>query len=191
MQINMPKNQRRKGKMKSAYYPIVLVSMALLLIVQCDLPIQASQRINNKVCEQLKGLISVNLVVWVSPFEISGSTEIEQKIERAVKKILDNAGLALGDEQGAVLSIVVNSFTLNERALKNHLIIQVQTELLEEATLKRAPTLGNPHGYVTWDIVWVDLVRREDLGAFILDEVKDQVREFCADWQLAGDWLSR
>jgi len=191
MQKNMPKNQRRKGKMKSFNYSTVLVSMALQLTIQCGLPIQASQRTNDKVHEQLKGLKSVNLVVWVSPFHIPESTEIEQKIEKAVKKVLYKAGLAIGDEQGAVLSIVVDSFSINEKVLKSRLIIKIQTKLLEEAALKRAPTLGNPHGYITWDIDWVELVHRENLETFILGKVKDQVEEFCADWQLARDWIPK
>lgn len=175
--------------MRNIRYVAAFFAITLQLATQSSPFCQESQGTNDKLSEQLKGLKSVNLVVSVIYFHIPESTEIENRIEKTVKKVLYKAGLSLGSEQGAVLSIVVDSFLINEKALKNHLIIKVRTELLEEAALKRAPTLGNPHGYITWDIDWVELVRREDLETSILGEVKDQVEEFCAHWQLARDWI--
>jgi hypothetical protein len=174
--------------MKLFGYITLSVAITLQLAAQSGSSNQNSQQASDRVSEQLKGLKFVHLIVWVSPFHIPEYAEIDQRIEKTVKEYLLKTGLLLGDEQGAVLSIEVDSYSIDDKALQDRLIVRVWTKLHEEATLKRAPSLGNPHGYDTWDYGWVELVRKEDLLKFVLGEVKDQIEEFCDDWQLARDW---
>lgn len=173
--------------MKSFRNVTIFLLIILQFAVQGSSRNQDSEGTGDKLPEQLKGLKSVYLVVFVDPFDISNSKEIGQKIEKTAKKLLCKAGLSLGSEQGAVLSIVVDSYTIKETILSDYLIIQVRTVLSEEATLKRDPSLWNPHGYHTWSCYWVDLMRRAELVTLILEEVKDQVEDFCSDWQLVRD----
>ncbi len=165
----------------------ILSVLTLLIAAQSSPQNQNSQTARYKLREQLKGLKSISLVVWVSPFDIRMSAEIEHKVEVSAKKILREAGLSLGNEQGAVLSVAVRSFLPGERSLQKYLIVQVKAELLEEAILKRDSKLANPHGFITWDADTVELLPKERLEKVVLKDAIDLIKEFCSDWQLTKD----
>ncbi len=164
---------------------IVFLTITLHLFIQGSTSSQKPQLASEVVKEQLCGLKYVDLVVYVGTLNIRDSSAIEERIEKTAKRILSKAGILLGKKQGAVLSINVEGYPVD---LKGSIIVQVWTKLHEEANLKRAPTLGNPHGYTTWDSVWAELVRYEDVENFALKEAKDQLGEFCLDWETAKDW---
>ncbi len=178
--------------MRIARYAIIYLAIILQFAGQCNTYAQDSPQASYVPPWQLKGLKSVFLVVVVLPWDIPKSSEIGDKIERFANKLLQKAGLVTGgDEQGAVLSIVVSADKIEEKALQGRLIIQVRTELSEEATFKRDPTLDNPHGFTTWDYDSVELVRLNDLESRILKEAKYQVEEFCSDWQMIKELTSK
>jgi len=174
--------------MRKHEYVLALSVISLQLFVQGSFSEQNSKRASDVVTEQLSGLKFVDLVVYVDSLNIENHEMIEKKIEEAAKKMLGSSGIMLGKQQGAVLSIDIKGYPVG---LKDSLIIQVWTTLHEEAALKRAPTLGNPHGYITWDSVWVELVNERDVGKFALREAKDQLDDFCLDWKTARDWAKR
>lgn len=173
--------------MKDTHYIIVLFVLIFQLAAQGRVLCQKPEALREVYPEQLKGLKSVSLVVYVSSFDIPNSEEIKQKIERTAKKMLKKTGLSIGSEQRAVFSILVYPYMINEPPLPDYLMVQVRTRLNEDAALKRDPSLRNPHGYVTWDCDWVGLIRRAELVTRILEEVKDQVEDFCTDWELVRD----
>ena len=174
--------------MRNLRYVMAFLIITLQLSAQSDSSNQHSQQACDVVREQLRGLKSVDLVVWVSPINITNTAAIEKKIEKAAKKMLCKSGLLLGKQQGAMLSIDVLSYPVDSQ---DHLIVQVWTKLHEQATLNRAPSLRNPHGYITWDTDWAELVRKEDIERFTLKEAKDQLEDFCLDWETARDWVPK
>ena len=171
--------------MRSIGCIIAFLIITLQLSIQGSSSSQNPREASDVVREQLRGLKIVDLIVYVDSLNISNSAAIESRIEKAAKRMLSKAGILLGKEQGAWLSIDVEGYPVD---LQDHLIVQVWTKLYEEAALKRAPTLRNPHGYITWDTNWADLVRKQDIETFALKEAKDQLDEFCLDWETARDW---
>jgi len=175
----------KKGLTKKKRRLILIIVISTLQLVSA----LSSQSQESKQASvppiQLKGLRSVSPSLCVSGLDISYSSagRIEKRIDEIVNKRLRDAGLSLRGEQGAVLLIVVDTYRPKDEAFSDYLIIEVSTDLSEEAVLKRNRRLGNPHGYVTWETRWVDIVRRDDVEAFVLEEVRDQLDTFCSHWE--------
>ena len=131
---------------------------------------------------QLRGLKSVFVIVFVD-FNIPYCSNIEHQLKSVSERTLKNAGLSLGDEQHATLIINVLAYQVKEKPFADFVVIQVRTELHEEMTFVRFPILSNPHGTITWHQDWVELKRWSEVKAFIFNEVSDQIKSFCSDWE--------
>lgn len=169
-------------------YVGILFAVTFQLIAQGRFHGQETEGLALRMPIQLKGLKSVSLVVFVSPFDIPNSEEIRQNIERAAKKIITESGLSLGREQGAWFSILVEPNSVSDNIQGNYFIVMIRTKLSEHAILMRDPTLSD--SFVTWEKDWVELVRADDLMSHILEEVMDQVESFCSDWQTVKELTS-
>ncbi len=176
--------------MRDLRYLIAFLTLSASVAVQGIALGQDNPKASYRLPEQLKGLKSITLIIDVISLDIPknamSTTEVEQKAERLAEKMIRKAGLSLKDERHSYLGITVYAYRIDEKTLPDHLIIQVRTELHEEAILKRNPALEDQY-FTTWDYDWVELVSLRELESFILKEVEDQVEEFCRLWQWVND----
>src|SRR4030042_3547100 len=94
---------------------LFLVLVLLVPTGQDVFSVQKSTQSSSVVQEQLKGLKSVYVLVYVD-FDIRDNENIKREIEEIAKKMLGEAGLSLEGDQGAHLSILVYSYPVEDNA---------------------------------------------------------------------------
>jgi hypothetical protein len=133
---------------------------------------------------KLRGLRSILLYSSVD-FQIADNIKIAKNIEIAAAKVLTKAGVSLENEQGSVLAIEVELYPIEENNLAEYALVQVSTELVESVRLLRRPSPRKAIDGITWSRIWVSIIPRADIIAYILKEAGDQVDDFVVDLKWA------
>lgn len=170
--------------------PVILILTGFISINKniASLP-EASSGATTVIQEQLLGIKSLYLSVYVDYRVIPDGLRLRDEIYSLAANILQEEGLELTkDDISVFLSIKVFSYPIEIENLENHLLLMVMTELLDDARLLREPSLDNPHGYVTWSQEWVFICSLDEFRDRIKKEVMDQVEDFCIDRNLAEEY---
>lgn len=134
--------------------------------------------------EQLLDIKSISLIVYVD-YDLADNLLLKKEIYCLAQQKLKDSGLDLGGGWNTYLSIDVFSYHVEIKGLEKYLLLQVRTELLDEAQLIRNPNLRNPHGYVIWSKECVFVSSMEEYKSRIEKEVIKQVDDFCRDRNMA------